>query len=409
MSKPAPSRVMRLLIRTALAAHGVLLRLACRFGRPPRGTDAGGVDILLTGTFHSANWIKAHIAPLAGARRCRSITIVGSADVTGVAKVAVVNVPVWLRRTIGGVPARLLVFWVLALRRRPHVVGGFHLLVNGLAVPLVARTSGARGWYFCVGGPREALDGGVHQENPYFARIGVPDAVIERRLLDAVRACDLVVTMGTSAAEYFAGHGVRRCEVIAGGIEAERFQRSGAAPDYDLLVAARLVPIKRLDRFVDVVRVLATARRDVRAVIVGDGPLRRDLEAQSARLGLQDHLVFAGTQADVGAWLARARVFMLTSESEGLSLAIMEAMTCGLPVVAPRIGDLADLVEDGVNGFLVAAPEIPLLADAARRLLDDPVALARFSAAAERTARRYHLPAAIEKWDSVLAESAVSV
>jgi glycosyltransferase involved in cell wall biosynthesis len=409
MSKPAPSRVMRLLIRTALAAHGVLLRLVGRFGRVPRQTDAGGVDILLTGTFHSANWIKAHIAPLAGARRCRSITIVGSADVSGVAKVAVVNVPAWLRRTIGGVPARLLVFWVLALRRRPHVVGGFHLLVNGLAVPLVARTSGARGWYFCVGGPREALDGGVHQENPYFARIGVPDAVIERRLLDAVRACDLVVTMGTSAAEYFAGHGVRRCEVIAGGIEAERFQRSGAAPDYDLLVAARLVPIKRLDRFVDVVRVLATGRRDLRAVIVGDGPLRRDLEAQSARLGLQDHLLFAGTQADVGAWLARARVFMLTSESEGLSLAIMEAMTCGLPVVAPRIGDLADLVEDGVNGFLVATPEIPLLADAARRLLDHPDALARFSAAAERTARRYHLPAAIEKWDNVLAESAVSV
>lgn len=409
MSKPAPSRVMRVLIRTTLAGHAVLLSLVTRFGRPVREPDAGGVDILLTGTFHSANWIKAHIAPLAGARRCRSVTIVGSADVTGVSKVAVVSVPAWLRRTIGSVPARLVMFWIVALRQRPHIVGGFHLLVNGLAVPIVARSSGARGWYFCVGGPREALDGGVHQENPYFARIGVPDAVIERRLLDAVRACDLVVTMGTSAAEYFTGQGARRCEVISGGIEAERFQRNGVVPTYDLLVAARLVPIKRLDRFVDVVRLLAANRRDFRAAIVGDGPLRGPLEEQCARLGLQDHLTFAGNQTDVGAWLAKGRIFMLTSESEGLALAIMEAMTCGLPVVAPRIGDLADLVEDGVNGFLVTEPDISLLAEAVQRLLDDPAALARFSAAAERTAQRYHLPAAIEKWNSVLGESMVSV
>lgn len=409
MSAPAPSRAMRVLVRAVLAGHAVLLGLVTRFGRSVREPDSGGVDILLTGTFHSANWIKAHIAPLAGARRCRSITIVGSADVTGVPKVSVVAVPAWLPRVIGAVPARLLTFWIIALRRRPHVVGGFHLLVNGLAVPVIARSCGARAWYFCVGGPREALDGGVHQENPYFARIGTPDAVIERRLLDAVRACDLVVTMGTSAAAYFTAHGARRCEVISGGIEAGRFQRNGVAPTYDLLVAARLVPIKRLDRFVDVVRLLATRRRDFRAAIVGDGPLRDELEEQCARLGLQAHLTFAGQQTDVGAWLARGRIFMLTSESEGLALAIMEAMTCGLPVVAPRIGDLADLVEDGVNGFLVAEPDISLLADAVEQLLDDPAQLARFCAAAERTARRYHLPAAIEKWDSVLGESAVSV
>jgi glycosyltransferase involved in cell wall biosynthesis len=399
---------MRVAIRSILAVHAVVLTLVSRFGPAVREPGPEGVDILLTGTFHSANWIKAHIAPLAGARRCRSITIVGSADVTGMRNVAVVGVPAWLRRTIGGVPVRLLMFWVIALRRRPHVVGGFHLLINGLAVPIVARMSGARGWYFCVGGPREAIDGGVHQENPYFARIGVPDAVIERRLLDAVRACDLVVTMGTSAAAYFTAQGVRRCEVISGGIDAERFRRSGVAPTYDLLVAARLVPIKRLDRFVEVVRVLATKRPGFRAAIVGDGPLSGALEAQSARHGLQDHLTFAGRQTDVGAWLARARIFMLTSESEGLALAIMEAMTCGLPVVAPRIGDLADLVEDGVNGFLVPEPDIAQLADAVQALLDDPARLARFSAAAERTARRYHLPAAIEKWDAVLGAPAVS-
>lgn len=409
MSAPRPSRLMRIGIRGALAIHSALLTLLTRFGPGVREPGPDGFDILLTGTFHSANWIKAHIAPLAAARRCRRITIVGAADVTGVPKVSVIAPPPWLRRLVGGVPSRLLWFWVVALRTKPHVVGGFHLLINGLAVPLVAKSSGARGWYFCVGGPREAIDGGVHQENPYFQRIGRPDAVIERRLLDAVRACDLVVTMGTSAAAYFAAQGVRRIEVISGGIDAGRFQRNGIRPTFDLLVAARLVPIKRLDRFVDVVRVLATARPEFRAVIVGDGPLRGALEAQAARLNLGTQLTFAGTQTDVGAWLAKGRVFMLTSESEGLALAIMEAMTCGLPVIAPRIGDLADLVEDGVNGFLVPEPDVARLAGAAKALLDEPDTLARFSAAAEQTARRYHLPAAIAKWDAVLGDSPVAV
>lgn len=409
MSAPPPSRLVRAAIRTGLAVHAVLLKLLIRFGPAAREPHPDGVDILLTGTFHSANWIKAHVAPLAGARRCRSVTIVGSADVTGVANVSVIPVPAWLRRIAGGVPARLLMFWIVALRSRPDVVGGFHLLINGLAVPMVAKSAGARGWYFCVGGPREVIDGGVHQENPYFARIGAPDAVIERRLLDAVRNCDLVVTMGTSAAAYFAAHGVRQVEVVSGGIEAGRFQRNRVAPTFDLLVAARLVPIKRLDRYVEVVRILAAARPEFRAAIVGDGPLREELEQQASRLALGPHLTFAGQQTDMGAWLAKARIFMLTSESEGLSLAIMEAMTCGLPVVAPRIGDLADLVEDGSNGFLVPVPEPALLAAAVQRLLDDPGTLARFSEAASRSAQRYHQPAAIAKWDSVLGGSVASV
>ena len=397
-----------MLLRTAMAIHAWLLAVATRLGPAPRDPGPEGADILLTGTFHSANWIQAHIAPLAASARCRSIVIVGSADVSGVAGVQVVPVPRWLR-VIGATPARLMTFWILALRRRPDVVGGFHLLVNGLAAVLVGRSCGARAWYFCVGGPNEALDGGVHAENAYFERLPGPDPVIERRLLDAVRACDLVITMGSSAAAFFTSRGVRRCEVIAGGIDAARFQPPATSSrDFDLMVVARLVPIKRLDRFVEVVRTLSASRPAFRAAMVGDGPLRDELEALVKTHHLESHVTFAGRQTDVSAWLRRARVFMLTSESEGLALAIMEAMTCGLPVVAPRVGDLGDLVEDGVNGFLVAEGEVSLLAAAAASLIDDAALLERFGAAAQKTADRYHLPATIAKWDDVLGVRVVA-
>jgi glycosyltransferase involved in cell wall biosynthesis len=98
---------------------------------------------------------------------------------------------------------------------------------------------------------------------------------------------------------------------------------------------------------------------------------------------------------------------MLTSESEGLPLAIMEALTCGLPVVAPRIGDLGDLVVDGVNGFLVPPGRVEDLASAAEWLLQDADELQRFSARARETAARYHLPAAIQRWEVVLGGRAM--
>ncbi len=408
---PLKTRVARVLLRTAMAMHSVLLAAGTRLGPAVREPGAEGLDILLTGTFHSANWIKAHVEPLVRAGRCRSVTIVGSADVAGLEKISVIGPSRWLARAIGKVPARVLTFAWTAVRTRPHAVGGFHLLVNGLVAVVVARWCGARAWYFCVGGPSEVVGGGVYAENAYFQRLQVPDPWIERRLLDAVRACDLVITMGTTAEAYFVGHGVRRCEVISGGIDPARFTApNGGAPSprvFDVIVAARLVPIKRLDRFLGTVRLLADRRPGLRAAIVGDGPLRRSLDDLAEQLAIAGNVTFAGTQSDVGHWLRQARVFMLTSESEGLPLAIMEALTCGLPVVAPRIGDLGDLVVDGVNGFLVPPGRVEDLASAAEWLLQDADELQRFGARARETAARYHLPAAIQRWEVVLGGGAM--
>ena len=74
---------------------------------------------------------------------------------------------------VGGTPARLLTFAWLALRERPHVLGGFHLLLNGLVTQLLARLCGARSLYFCGGGPTEVLDGGVNGSSIYELALSV--------------------------------------------------------------------------------------------------------------------------------------------------------------------------------------------------------------------------------------------
>jgi glycosyltransferase involved in cell wall biosynthesis len=331
------------------------------------------------------------------------VRVVTVSPLPPVDKVEAIVPPPWLVRVAGGVGARLLTFMLTGLRDRPDIVGGFHLLLNGLTATLLGRLIGARSLYFCVGGPAEVVDGGLQSENRLFERIEQPDPVVERRLLRAVGACDLVVTMGTRAVQFFRHRGVRTSyHVVAGGIDARRFSAGSEPASFDLVLVGRLAAIKRIDLFLDTVARVKRRRADVRAAVLGDGPGRPGLEARARALGLEGHVVFAGQQADVETWLRRARVFVLTSDTEGLALSMMEAMLCGLPVVVSRVGDLADLVEDGVNGYLVAertpdafaAPILELLGDEQRRLA--------FGAAARRAAERYELSATTRTWDAIL-------
>jgi glycosyltransferase involved in cell wall biosynthesis len=208
--------------------------------------------------------------------------------------------------------------------------------------------------------------------------------------------------MGAGAAGFLREHGVTApIEVVPGGIDRSVFSRHRQPAEFDLVLVARLVPIKQIDVFIRVVALLQETRA-VTAAIVGDGPLRRALEQQAAAVGVGNAITFAGRQSNVAGWLARSRIFVLTSESEGLALSMMEAMMCGLPAVVPRVGDLADLVSSGHNGYLVDPPSVPAFAAAIASLLEDSARYAAFSAAAEQSALGCTVEATTATWDRIL-------
>ena len=109
-----------------------------------------------------------------------------------------------------------------------------------------------------------------------------------------------------------------------------------------------------------------------------------------------------------GSWLRRARVFVLTSDSEGLPLSTMEAMMCGLPVVASAVGDLSDLVSDGVNGYLIEERTPENFSKRILDLLTNTERLGRFAKAARHSIERHNVDAVIQTWDAILASDTLT-
>ncbi len=110
----------------------------------------------------------------------------------------------------------------------------------------------------------------------------------------------------------------------------------------------------------------------LKLVLVGEGPLRAELEALCAKLGLEQNLWLAGNRDDVADLLGKMDFFMLPSLGEGISNTILEAMAMRLPVIATAVGGNVELVDDGVNGLLVPVAADAALADAMMKLAENP-------------------------------------
>ena len=379
------------------------LRITTWIGRR-RPIDREGCEIMLTGRFDSDNWILAHLGPLAASKKCTRVWMVSTNPVPALPKVVAIYPPRWLMKVVGVTQARLLTFVWAAMRKRPHIVGGFHIMVNGITAIILGRLVGARSMYFCVGGPAEVYDGGIHSADSLFTKMETADAIVESRLLRIAAASDTIITMGSRAVSFFREKGIdTNFHVVSGGIDPIRFQPAETPPSYDLILTGRLVEVKRIDIFLQTVRRIVDRMPYIRAVIVGDGKSSNQLRSLSIDLGVDRNVDFVGHQDDVENWLRRARVFVITSDSEGLALSMMEAMMCGLPAVVSEVGDLGDLVENGVNGYMVPRRSPGLFADRLGELLSDARKLKAFSLAARRSALRYETQAMIERWDSILA------
>lgn len=197
---------------------------------------------------------------------------------------------------------------------------------------------------------------------------------------------------------------------IPNGVDVERFRfdpaaraqvRSsfGMSADTPLVgIIGRLKPQKDHTAFLTAAAEIARQVRGVRFLVVGDGPLRGELENQARGLGLEQAVVFCGLRGDIPAILSALDVLVLSSRWEGLPINLLEGMAAGRAVVTTNISGILDVVEAGVSA-LVVEPGIPsALAQACVGLLQDADRRAELGAAAlERVRARFSIQAMIDR------------
>lgn len=154
-----------------------------------------------------------------------------------------------------------------------------------------------------------------------------------------------------------------------------------------LMHVSNFRPVKRVR---DIVRIFARVRRELPSVLVmvGDGPERVAAEQEARELGVHDVTHFLGKIENVAPLLASADLFLLPSQSESFGLGALEALACGVPVVASNTGGLPEVVEDGVTGVLRPVGDVEAMAAAALEILRDRERWRAMSAAAAADARR---------------------
>ncbi|MCU0331623.1 MAG: glycosyltransferase [Candidatus Kapabacteria bacterium] len=144
-------------------------------------------------------------------------------------------------------------------------------------------------------------------------------------------------------------------------------------------------PVKRVQ---DCVRILAEVRTQLpaRLVLVGDGPDRSDTERLARELGVSDYVRFLGKQSALPEILSMADVFLLPSQQESFGLSALEAMSCGVPVVATNIGGIAEVVRHGETGYVAELGDVRRMAKYCVELLTQPKKLQAFREASRQRA-----------------------
>ena len=201
----------------------------------------------------------------------------------------------------------------------------------------------------------------------------------------------------------------RKISVIPNGIDLELFSVSVgkeavrkelglALNDKVIIFAGFLRPVKGVEILLEAMNIIAEKDSGIKLIIVGGG--RVDYFKRKAKsLNLENQVIFTGelSRKRVFSYLSASDLFVLPSFSEGFSIVSLEAMAAGLPVIATKVGVLPELIEEGVNGFLVATNNPVEIANKALKLLTDEGSMSEISENNRTKAKNYNWSGIIKK------------
>jgi len=298
---------------------------------------------------------------------------------------------------------------IAATARRADLIYANGLFIEAAAAailarkPLVMKIVGDWAWERASNqrtGDRDMVDFQQRRQPLRFEMIKMLRSMVTRR-------ADRIIVASRFFSGIVAGWGVshRQLEVIPNALDPLPDIPAATLPPFHghtLVVAARLIPLKKID---DLIRLLAM-RKDLRLLIVGDGPERANLEDLTAEMKVQDRVVFAGSvpHRKVAGFLRAADALIVNSINETFSFSVLEGFAAGVPVVASAGGSIPELISDGVNGLLYPPDDLEALSRALTRLFSGSGTQASLIEGGRRTLQaRFQWDPLVEQTEAVLS------
>jgi glycosyltransferase involved in cell wall biosynthesis len=261
---------------------------------------------------------------------------------------------------------RMLIGWILYLRRlRPDKIvlaeGGFRdfPLSTALAAFAIAR---GNLWMMELHPAPAPAENKLNERRGFMHMLRLPESIrgrLARGILSVSHGVKERLVLGY-------GYAPEKIDVVYNGVDTKRFSPTSESvrkalrrklrvpDDANVIVStARLATIKRLDRLIQAFGALSATRRDLLLLLTGEGPLREELRNFAALVERPEAIRFLGHVEDVCEILRVSDVYVLPSDEEGFGIALAEAMACQLLCVATKTAGPSEIIEDGVNGFLV--------------------------------------------------------
>lgn len=266
---------------------------------------------------------------------------------------------------------------------RPDIVHT-HKYKDSILGSVVARCMGVPHVVRVVHGMPEPFKG---LSNVKMAGYTIADRFVTRRLVDKVVAVSSDIEKVLART-----YGLNRVVCIHNGIDLDAVHVTMQRPEMRRVwhindkavligIVGRLVPVKGHAVLLEALRILRQSNHNVTLCIVGDGPLRGDIEAEANRLGLGQSVIFCGHQVQSYDFINMMDIFVLPSLHEGIPMVLLEAFALKRPVIASRVGGIPEVVSHGHSGMLVSPSNAAELASAIRNLIEDPAKEAACGAA----------------------------
>lgn len=221
---------------------------------------------------------------------------------------------------------------------------------------------------------------------------------------------DRLITASRSFRDYlgqFVDH-PERIEIIPNGFDQKRFRPIAHNSDVPQLVTlCRLVPAKGLDVLLAACSELKKRGHRFMLHVIGDGPIRQDLERMASELGIYEETIFYGYVLHPEDFMPFCDIFVLPSRAEAFGSVFAEAALCWLALVGTEVGGIPEQIDNGVNGLLVPPDDVPALTDALERVLVDPSLRYELARNAwEKARREYSLKRVIQELKRIYLELA---